>query len=269
MQPLGTVQLIKDQNAVLIEEKINELIKSGKYTSISDIKFKNRSFKDFCMNENFKPIYREFSTIFTNIDYINLLEKMQDKEKLMGKVDSEIKKTSINGNNFVDSLVQNEKESNETINALASTSNNINDLAALNNAKKHIAPIATFKKKEDIDVTTLSQEELKNYKDIQNATNDNNVFIYHDENGNMTNIVKDEENNYSTIDKINGENQMINHSSKSNSKGEIAKQKVLSKHTTNTPPNISAAFTNTLILSFIIGSFFGVIFLAIYLKVMH
>ena len=43
MQPFGSVQLIKEQNAKLIEEKINELIKSGKYSSISDLKFKNRS----------------------------------------------------------------------------------------------------------------------------------------------------------------------------------------------------------------------------------
>ena len=102
MQPFGSVQLIKEQNAKLIEEKINELIKSGKYSSISDLKFKNRSFKDFCLNENYTPIYRAFSTIFTNYDYLILLDKLKEKSKYIENNESEIKKTTINDKTFID-----------------------------------------------------------------------------------------------------------------------------------------------------------------------
>ena len=73
-------------------------------------------------------------------------------------------------------------------------------------------------------------------------------------------------NNYSKVDDIDGEDHLVSQES-SKSQG-IAKQKVLTT-SSRKPTNISAAFTNTLILSFIIGSFFGVVFLAIYLKVMH
>ena len=265
MQPFGSVQLIKEQNAKLIEEKINELIKSGKYSSISDLKFKNRSFKDFCLNENYTPIYRAFSTIFTNYDYLILLDKLKEKSKYIENNESEIKKTTINDKTFIDQESI-ENENNESLVALEETSNNIKTKNDFLQAKKFDKPVANFIKKDDVNVSELSQEELKNYQSIQSITDDN-VSIYHDENGNMTNIVKDDYNNYSTITEINGEQQMINHDS-NNTINEKSKQKVLSKNTPKAP-NISAAFTNTLILSFIIGSFFGVIFLAIYLKIMH
>ena len=259
MQPLGSVQLIKDKNAELIEEKITELLKSGKYSSISDIKKKNPSFKDFCLNENYTPIYRAFSTIFTNYDYLNLLDKLKEKAKHIENNESETIKTTINGITFIDQ----KSENNDPLVGLENTSSDIETKDDFLKAMKYVKPVANFIKKEDVNLSELSGDELENYQSIQKATNNNNVSIYHDENGNMTNIIKDDKQTYSTVTEVNGEPQMINHGS--NNK---AKQKVLSIDT-NRPPNISAAFTNTLILSFIIGSFFGVIFLAIYLKVMH
>lgn len=259
MQPLGSVQLIKDKNAELIEEKITELLKSGKYSSISDIKKKNPSFRDFCLNENYTPIYRAFSTIFTNYDYLNLLDKLKEKAKHIENNKSETIQTTIDDITFID---QNGKN-NDPLVGLNKTSRGIETTADFLTAKKYVKPVANFTKIEDVNPSGLSPDELEIYRSIQKATNNNNVSVYSDKNGNMTNIIKDDKKNYSTVTEVNGEPQIKNRGS--NNK---AKQKALSIGT-NRPPNISAAFTNTLILSFIIGSFFGVIFLAIYLKVMH
>lgn len=261
------MQTIKERNAVLIEEKITKLIKDGKYSSFSDFKRKNQSLKDFCKSNNFLCIYRSFSSQFTNLDYINLLEKMKEKAQIIDKKESEVKKTTIENETFIDLNSEQKENTPQTLIGLENTSNNINSKDEFNSAKKWDTPVANFKKIDDIDVTKLSRDEEKKYQAIQNNTEGNNVNVYFDENGNMTNKIKDEYNNYSSIDNINGEQQLINHETTSNIDGK-AKQKVLSQH--NKPStNISAAFTNTLILSFIIGSFFGVVFLAIYLKVMH
>ena len=80
-------------------------------------------------------------------------------------------------------------------------------------------------------------------------------------------MTNDSGNSYYTVDEINGSKDLVGHeASETKSTGTNAKVKVKTK---TGIPNISSAFANTLILSFIIGSFFGIIFLAIYIKVMH
>ena len=97
-----------------------------------------------------------------------------------------------------------------------------------------------------------------------------NTQVYFDEYGNMTNTVQvtnDNGNSYYTVDEVNGSKDLVGHeASETKSAGEKSNVKV---KTLSNGHNISGAFTNTLILSFIIGSFFGIVFLAIYIKVMH
>ena len=171
--------------------------------------------------------------------------------------------------NICINIDNNNKEANsnnETLVSLESTSTDINTINDFHKAQKYDKPVANFIKKDDVRISSLSQEELNTFQKIQNATGDNNVSIFYDETGTMTKTVRDDFNNYSKVDDIDGEDHLVSQES-SKSQG-IAKQKVLTT-SSRKPTNISAAFTNTLILSFIIGSFFGVVFLAIYLKVMH
>lgn len=69
--------------------------------------------------------------------------------------------------------------------------------------------------------------------------------------------------NYDTADNMNSKSEELSNSNSMQGPTN-AKVKTLSNN-----HNISTAFTNTLILSFIIGSFFGIVFLAIYTKIMH
>ena len=211
---------------------------------------------------DYNKLYNINNNVNTNVANANYINNNQP-------INNQIINNNTNSENNIinnDITNQNINENNESLVGLEETSNNIETKNDFLQAKKFDKPVANFIKKDDVNVSELSQEELKNYQSIQSITDDN-VSIYHDENGNMTNIVKDDYNNYSTITEINGEQQMINHDT-NNKITKKTKQKVLSKNTPKAP-NISAAFTNTLILSFIIGSFFGVIFLAIYLKIMH
>lgn len=259
---------IKELNEKKIEEKINDLIKSGKYSSISDLKRKNPTLKVFCMKNGFQCVYRSFSSQFTELDYNKLLERMDEKKHSIENNESEIKKTNIGNQTFIN-IDNNNKEANsnnETLVSLESTSTDINTINDFHKAQKYDKPVANFIKKDDVRISSLSQEELNTFQKIQNATGDNNVSIFYDETGTMTKTVRDDFNNYSKVDDIDGEDHLVSQES-SKSQG-IAKQKVLTT-SSRKPTNISAAFTNTLILSFIIGSFFGVVFLAIYLKVMH
>lgn len=263
------MKTIKELYEQRIEEKITDLIKNRKYSSISDLKKSNPSLRLFCMQNDFQCIFRSFLSQFTELDYLNLLDKLDNKKQVKENSVNEIKKTSIGNQTFVDINPNNKlsSDNNPTLVGLESTSNNIHDESDFMSAQKFDIPTASFVNKKDVKAENLTQEELNTFQKIQNATNDDdNISIFRDDNAKLTTTVKDESGNYSTVDEISGEDQLIGQES-SKSQG-IAKQKVLTT-SSRKPTNISAAFTNTLILSFIIGSFFGVVFLAIYLKVMH
>ena len=258
---------VKETNKLLVEKKIKELIKIGIYKDINDIKRRNPSLEEFCFNNKLNFIIHSFSTQFTNNDYIALLNNMNENFKNYGQNENDLKQTNINGQVFIDKK-QNINDSPALV--------GIDTIDKIDNAnysydleKKFEKKEATFKKLNEIDYINLNKDQMLIYTTVLNDNEANKYSIFVDENGNLTNIVKDNNNNYFTIEIIDGkptfvnQNQISKEYNKNNSK---EKQNVL---TLSNKHNISAAFTNTLILSFIIGSFFGIIFLAIYTKLMH
>lgn len=258
---------VKETNKLLVEKKIKELIKIGIYKDINDIKRRNPSLEEFCFNNKLNFIIHSFSTQFTNNDYIALLNNMNENFKNYGQNENDLKQTNINGQVFIDKK-QNINDSPALV--------GIDTIDKIDNAnysydleKKFEKKEATFKKLNEIDYINLNKDQMLIYTTVLNDNEANKYSIFVDENGNLTNIVKDNNNNYFTIEIIDGkptfvnQNQISKEYNKSISK---EKQNVL---TLSNKHNISAAFTNTLILSFIIGSFFGIIFLAIYTKLMH
>ena len=118
--------------------------------------------------------------------------------------------------------------------------------------------------------TALNNTEFK-FEDIFLRKESEMIMITGtNEYGNMTNTLQvtgDSGNSYYTVDEVNGSKDLVGHeANETKSTGEKSNVKV---KTLSNGHNISGAFANTLILSFIIGSFFGIVFLAIYIKVMH
>lgn len=248
MRELGPVA---QKNKELITNKINKLLKEGTYKDINDIRKRNPSLQEFCFNNKFNQITYSFSSQFTNDDYIELLKELDlDLEKNRSQ-ENQLQETEIDGNVFVD---LNNREKNKTLVGVDEVNKQDSD-------RETFKQEATEKKEANFQYDAIEKDKVENTQ------------VYFDEFGNMTNIVKDSDNstnnsnNYYKVDNINGDKELIGQeSNNSNTMQSKAKAKV---KTLSNGHNISAAFTNTLILSFIIGSFFGIVFLAIYTKVMH
>lgn len=270
MRELGPVA---QKNKELITNKINKLLKEGTYKDINDIRKRNPSLQEFCFNNKFNQITYSFSSQFTNDDYIELLKELDlDLEKNRSQ-ENQLQETKIDGNVFVD---LNNGEENKTLVGVDEVNKQDSDRETFKQEATEKKE-ANFQYINDIDINKLNSEQMQNLSVIQNDAIEkdkvDNTQVYFDEFGNMTNIVKDSDNatnnsnNYYKVDNINGDKELIGQeSSNSNTMQSNAKVKV---KTLSNDHKISAAFTNTLILSFIIGSFFGIVFLAIYTKVMH
>lgn len=262
---------VAQRNKELITEKINKLIKSGTYQNISDIRKRNPSLQEFCFNNKYNPIAYSFSSQFTNENYLELLNELEKEMEKKTSHENQIQQTNIGDNVFVD---LNNGEKNNTLIGVDDINKQDSDNETYRQEKQDKKE-AHFQNINNIDPTKLSKEQLQDLSiiksDAEKKDNIENTQVYFDEYGNMTNIVKYNkapgtgEPNYYTVESINGEKELVGQGE--NSINEPSKAKVKVK--TLSTGNISSAFTNTLILSFIIGSFFGIIFLAIYIKVMH
>ena len=243
---------VKEANQKLIESTINKLISTGTYRDIDDIMKRNPSLEEFCFNNKLNFIVHSFSTQFTNKDYIELLKQMKLNMKKQTINQEQIKETNIGNQVFVDF-------------------NNGDENNTFEHEMKYEKRAADFRKLAEIDPSKLNSEQLLVYQTVLQEPENDKYQIYFDENGQMTNTVVDENNNYFTVEIIDGKPQFTNQNSSKEQSNQntqsLAKQKVLTLN--NGHHKISAAFANTLILSFIIGSFFGIIFLAIYTKIMH
>ena len=213
-----------DYSKKQITKKINELLQNVSYSNISSIIDKWPTIEAFCTENNLSAIFsrRDFSSQFTNDDYLQLLKQLEEEMKINKDNENKIVKTKIDDKVFV---AYNNGEQQQTL----------------------------------VGVESVNKE---------NTDSKENTQLYFDEYGNMTNTVQvtnDSGNSYYTVDEVNGSKDLVGHeASETKNTGANAKVKVKTK--TGIP---SAAFANTLILSFIIGSFFGIVFLAIYIKVMH
>ena len=258
-------ELVRDGIRVLVEKSIKEMIEKGTYKNISDLRNRNQDLQQFYFNNKLEHIQRmesTFSTKFTNSDYLNLLDQLE-KEMQMNHADDEksTSKTEINGTVFVN------KGETPTLVGVTDDKNNSYE------EEKDLKQIASFQNINEINPNDLTKEGLLDYNIIaakaEATDNKENTEVYF-ENGNMTSTVainQDGERSYYTVDEINGSKDLVGHeASKANSAPQKSNVKV---KTLSNGHNISAAFTNTLILSFIIGSFFGIVFLAIYTKIMH
>lgn len=259
---------VKEANQKLIESTINKLISAGTYKDIDDIIKRNPSLEEFCFNNKMNFIVHSFSTQFTNKDYIELLKQMKLNMKNQTINQEQIKETNIGDQVFVDF---NNGEDNKTLVGIESVNNQGNSQDTFEHEMKYEKREADFRKLAEIDPSKLNSQQLLVYQTVLQEPENDKYQIYFDENGSMTNTIVDENKNYFTVEIIDGKPQFTNQNSSNEKSNEntqsIAKQKVLSLN--NGHHNISAAFANTLILSFIIGSFFGIVFLAIYTKIMH
>lgn len=266
MRELGPVA---QRNKEMISDVINKTIKNGKYQSISDIRKQNPSLDEFCFNNNVKPIMYSFSSQFTNDDYLILLKQLEEEMKINKDNENKIVETKIDDKVFVD---YNNGEQQQTLVGVESVNKEENESKTYEQEQKFEKEVANFQNINDIDTSKLNNEQLQNLSVIatnaEKTDSKENTQVYFDEYGNMTNTVQvtnDSGNSYYTVDEVNGSKDLVGHeASETKSTGEKSKVKVKTK--TSIP---SAAFANTLILSFIIGSFFGIVFLAIYIKVMH
>lgn len=259
---------VKEANQKLIESAINKLISTGTYRDIDDIMKKNPSLEEFCFNNKLNFIVHSFSTQFTNKDYIELLKQMKLNMKKQTINQEQIKETNIGNQVFVDF---NNGDENKTLVGIESVNNQGNSQNTFEHEMKYEKREADFRKLAEIDPSKLNSEQLLVYQTVLQEPENDKYQIYFDENGQMTNTVVDENKNYFSVEIIDGKPQFTNQNSSKEQSNQntqsLAKQKVLTLN--NGHHNISAAFANTLILSFIIGSFFGIIFLAIYTKIMH
>ena len=269
---------VAQRNKEMIQDTISKLLEKGTYKNISDIREKNPSLQEFCFNNKVNCIMYSFSSTFTNDNYIELLKEL-DKEMEMNKQqEDKIQETEINGTMFTD---LNNGENNVTLAGVNSVNHMENDKETFESERKFEKTEADFQNINDINTSDLSNEQkqdlniIKSYAEQTDQTE--NTQVYFDENGNMTNIVKNDNSNgngpkeYFTVDEIGGNKELVGHEDNTIKSTNIetptkAKVKVLTKPGSS---NLSAAFANTLILSFVIGSFFGIVFLAIYLKIMH
>ena len=260
---------VKETNQKLVKDTIDKLIKSGTYKDIADIKRRNPSLQDFCFNNKLNFIMYSFSSQFTNDDYLILLKQLEEEMKINKDNENKIVETKIDDKVFVD---YNNGEQQQTLVGVESVNKEETDSKTYEQEQKFEKKDANFQNINDIDTSKLNNEQLQDLSVIatnaENTDSKENTQVYFDEYGNMTNTVQvtnDSGNSYYTVDEINGSKDLVGHeASETKSTGEKSKVKVKTK--TGIP---SAAFANTLILSFIIGSFFGIVFLAIYIKVMH
>lgn len=260
---------VKETNQKLVKDTIDKLIKSGAYKDIADIKRRNPSLQDFCFNNKLNFIMYSFSSQFTNDDYLILLKQLEEEMKINKDNENKIVETKIDDKVFVD---YNNGEQQQTLVGVESVNKEETDSKTYEQEQKFEKKDANFQNINDIDTSKLNNEQLQDLSVIatnaENTDSKENTQVYFDEYGNMTNTVQvtnDSGNSYYTVDEINGSKDLVGHeASETKSTGEKSKVKVKTK--TGIP---SAAFANTLILSFIIGSFFGIVFLAIYIKVMH
>lgn len=256
MRELGPVA---KRNKEMISDKINEIIKNGK--SISDIRNQNPSLDEFCFNNNVKPIMYNFSSKFTNQHYLDLLNELEKEHN--NKKEADKTEQVVIGNNV---FVTNNEKTLVGTTELPTNKTNEHDIFE---EQQRIKQEATMKHISDINLPNTTADEINKLSAINYYAKENNelanteVFI---DNGNISSIFKDSQgfhNINENNDEIISTNPPTNTNTNTNTK---AKVKVKTKPGS---PKISGAFANTLILSFIIGSFFGIIFLAIYIKVMH
>ena len=261
---------VKETNQKLVKDTIDKLLKSGSYKDIADIRKRNPSLQEFCFNNKLNFIMYSFSSQFTNDDYLNLLKQLEEEMKKNKNQENTIQETNINGNLFVD---LNNGEENKTLVGVEEVNNKETDKETFEQESKFQKAEANFQNINDVDTNKLNYEQLQDFSVIKgNAEEKDNVEntqVYFDENGNMTNIAKDND-GYFSVEEINGTKELEGHEATNNANSiqsptkEKVKVKTLTKNGT-----FSAAFANTLILAFIIGSFFGIVFLAIYTKIMH
>lgn len=263
---------VKELNKMMIESTITTLISSGKYKNIDDLRSQNKSLTEFCFNNKMNYVIHTFSSQFENRDYLQLLNEMKIQNEKSVIKHTDIKETTVDNRVFIDSDIP---EENETLVGIESVNDQGNAKDTYENEKKHEKVVATFKKIAEIDPNQLNNEQLLIFKTIIQEPESNRYEIFFDENGEMTNTVRNENKEYFTIEIIDDKPQFVNQS-KNNTKqntNSIAKQKVLTKSNGKVgiwgSANKNDGLANTLILSFIIGSFFGIIFLAVYLKIMH
>ena len=261
---------VKETNQKLVKDTIDKLIKSGTYKDISEIRKRNPSLQEFCFNNKLSFIMYSFSSQFTNEDYLTLLNQLEKEMQMNKDNENKIVETNINGNVFVD---YNNSNENKTLVGVEEVNKQDTDSATYEQEQKFEKREANFQNISDIDTSKLNNEQLQDLSVIatnaEATDNKENTEVYFDENGSMTNTVainQDGERSYYTVDEINGSKDLVGHEA---SKANSAPQKSNVKVKTLSNGHKSAAFTNTLILSFIIGSFFGIVFLAIYTKIMH
>ncbi len=257
------MQTVKEINKNMIIKEINKSLNSGKYRDLNDILRQNPTLDQFYLNHKLNYLMHSFQSQFTNEDYIALIKNF-NKENTLNNNTDEIKVTNVKSDDVNINFVDNTK-TGETLEG-------VDDELALNSynqdafthEKNYEKKESTFKKISEIDTNRLTKEQLNIYSAILGEPDPSIYEINFDELGNMTNIIRDNNLNYYTVEIKDGIVNFINHSN--NQKKETQnKVKVLTKKQNNK----SAAFVNTLILSFIIGSFFGVVFLAIYSKIMQ
>lgn len=262
---------VKETNKKLVQDTIDKLIKSGAYKDITDIKRRNPSLQDFCFSNKLNFIMYSFSSQFTNDDYLNLLKQLEEEMKINKNNENKIVETKVDNKMFVD---YNNGEQQQTLVGIESVNKEDTDSKTYEQEQKFEKNQANFQNINDIDTSKLNNEQLQDLSVIatnaENTDAKENTQVYFDEYGNMTNTVQvtnESGNSYYTVDEVNGSKDLVGHeASETKSTGEKSNVKV---KTLSNGHNISGAFTNTLILSFIIGSFFGIVFLAIYIKVMH
>ena len=253
MRELGPVA---QRNKEMISDEINKTIKTGKYKNISDVRKQNPSLDEFCYNNNVKTIMYSFSSQFTNQDYLELLNELEIELSKKNENDKNKTKQVIIGENvFVTG-----GDEKVLVGPTEITQNATNEQNTFEEQQR-IKPEATLKPITDINLADTTSEEMNRLGTISNYANENgeleNTKIFID-NGNISSVFKDSEGFHNI-----GENkeEIISNPQPTNTKVKVFKK--------NSITNNKAAFTNTLILSFIIGSFFGIVFLAIYIKVMH
>ena len=255
---------VKELNKKMIESEIKMALSTGKYRNIDDLKMMNPTLTNFCYNHKLNYIMRSFSTQFTNDDYINLLDTL-NKELNQDKVNNNtLRETTIETNGQKRVIVDfNQPNNRETLIGYDSVVKKGDAKETFEHEKQYEKKQAAFFKFTNIDRQKLNQNQLQIYLAIANEPDFQNYEILFDELGNMTNTVR-KNNEIFTLEKVNDQLQFIKQNTKELEKESNAKVKVLTNNN-----NISAAFVNTLILSFVVGSFFGIIFLAIYSKIMH
>lgn len=254
---------IKDITKKILENAIMSNVTSGKYKSINEVRIKNPNLDTFCFNHKLDSISHSFSRHFTNKDYVDLLNDLENKIAFIEN-NGQLLETNIDGQVF---LEKKDKDNQETLVGVDEVTNTNNPQNLFKSEKMYEKRVANFIEIADINPSemNLNQEQIIIYNAIMHEPDSSKYEIYFDEKGNMTNIVRDNQSNYYTIE-INDDNiEFVEHST-SNKGKQNTNQKV--KTLTN-GHNISDGFANILIFSFIIGSFFGIVFLAIYTKFIH